>query len=64
MHCPQCIVNVYMYETNKKEGKLPHDGGSGGGLIGLSVATQFKNHESCRNLPVTTLIRPNKRMIE
>ena len=43
-----------------REEKLPHGGGSGGGLIGPSVATQFRNCESCRNPPVTSLTRPSK----
>ena len=32
MHCPQCIVNVYMMKQMKREEKLPHGGGFGGGL--------------------------------
>jgi len=38
-----------------REGKLPHGGGSGDGLIGPTVATQSKYRESCRNPPVTSL---------
>ena len=47
-----------------REGKLPHGGGSGGGLIGPSIVTQLKNCGSCRNPSVTSLIRPSKIMIE
>jgi len=57
-------VNVYIHEINGEEEKLPHGGGSGGGLIGPSVATQSRYHGSCRNPPVTSRIRPRKRMIE
>ena len=42
------------------EGKLPHGGGSGGGLTGPSVAAQSRYRESYRNPPVTSLIRPSK----
>ena len=48
----------------EREGKLSHGGGSGGGLIGRRNAAQFRNRESYRNPPVTSLIRPIKRMIE
>jgi len=36
--------------------KSPQGGGSGGGLIGLQNAAQFKNSEVWRNPPVTSLI--------
>ena len=54
---------IYIKQMEREE-KLTHGGGSDGGLIGPSVATQSKYREPCRNLPVTSLIRPSKRMIE
>ena len=44
----------------EREEKVPHGGGSGGGLIGPRNVAQFKNDGSCSNPPVTSLIRPNK----
>jgi len=48
----------------EREGKLPLGGGSGGGLTGPSVAAQLRYRGSYRNQPVTSLMRPSKRMID
>ena len=63
MHCPQCIVNVCMHETNREERKnLPQGGGSGGGLIGPRNTAQFKECDIQRNPPMTSIIQPTKMM--
>ena len=46
------------------EGRLPHGGGFDGGMTGPSVAAQLRYRESYRNTPVTSLMRPSKRMID
>jgi len=48
----------------RREGKLPHGGGSGGGLTGPSVSAQSRYCGSCRNSLVTSLMLPSKRMID
>ena len=60
MHCPQCIVNVYIHETNGKGRKITSWWWLRWWLTGPSIATQSKNRRSCRNSPVTSLIRPSK----
>ena len=54
---------VYMKQL-EREGRLPHGGGSGGGLTGPSVDAQSRYRGSYRNPQVTSLMRPNKRMID
>ena len=44
----------------ERKRKLPHGGGSDGGLIGPRNAVQSKNFESRRNPPVTSLHDPVK----
>ena len=55
---------VYTWNKWERKEKLPHGGGSGGGLIGPSVTAQSTYRGSWRNPPMTSLIWPNKRMIE
>ena len=60
MHCPQCIVNVYIHETNEKGRKITSWWWFRWWSDLPSVATQSKNYGSCRNPPVTSLIWPSK----
>ena len=60
MHC-KC---VYAWNKLKGKEKLPHGGGSDGGLIGPRNTAQFNFCRSWRNPPMTSLIRPSKGMIE
>ena len=48
----------------EREEKLPHGGGSGGGLIGPRNTAQSKDCEFCRNPSVNYRIQPIKRMIQ
>jgi len=48
-------MNACLHEKDKREGKiLPKGGGSGGGRIEQSVATQSKYCGSSRNPPFMT----------
>ena len=55
-----CIVlnvwmNVCMHDKEERDGKVwPQGGGSGGGQIGPSIATQSKLRGLSRNPPLTT----------
>jgi len=61
MHCPQCVMNVCMYETNREgREKSPQGGGSGGGLIGPRNAAQSNLCGVRRNPPETSIIQPTR----
>ena len=59
MHCPQCIVMMYVcMKQIEREGKSPQSGGSGGGLIGPRNAAQSNLCGVRRNAPEPSIIQP------
>ena len=57
MHCPRCIVNACIHETNREgRKKSAQGGGSGGGLIGPQNAAKSNLRGVWRNPPKTSII--------